>query len=562
MCMSSESASLGAVSADRLFHAAHASVALRRLARDARPMPTRPGHARWRARSARPVAALAGGPRRGRRRCARDRRPRRRRTRRFCGSLPRRACPRSARSRSRSTLATLDSLTADVDRAGIFVQIGFQRRFDAGYRAARDAVARGALGTLLVVRAATHDPAPPAEAYIAASGGIFRDLHIHDFDAVRFVTGQEIVEVYADGAVRETRWFERHGDVDTAVAALRLSGGALGDPLGRAARRRSATTCASRSSAPATASPSAATARSPLRSVEPGAAAAGRPGYRNFLERFEPAYRAELAAFVAAVRDGGPTSPCSLHEARTALRVALAADRSRAETAANRDRGGDERANSDRLKSSQHPVAPDKESGHDERRSRRDDRADQGLAPRPPRQRRRRSSRPDGTWRPRRGRVRRRRGRRRHQGRGRHPRRHRLVLVGVQEGRRPGREGPQGRGVSVTQVYANNDVAKQVSGINAAIAARREDHRDIGAGRERPQGSADQGVQEGHPDHHRQLRPRRLRRPAGLHGARRPDRGDRGRGRRQAVQGRRCQEGADRDPRGLELGPRPARATA
>ena len=54
------------------------------------------------------------------------------------------------------------------------------------------------------LRLATHDPSPPPEAYIAASGGIFRDLHIHDFDAIRFVTGEEIVEVYADGAVRET----------------------------------------------------------------------------------------------------------------------------------------------------------------------------------------------------------------------------------------------------------------------------------------------------------------------------------------------------------------------
>src|SRR5205814_6473231 len=125
-------------------------------------------------------------------------------------------------------LSELDAVLEEVARAGIFVQVGFQRRFDAGYRAARDAVAAGALGNLLVIRAATHDPSPPSEEYIAVSGGIFRDLHIHDFDAVRWVTGEDIVEVYADGAVRATPWFERHGDVDTAVAALRLSGGALG----------------------------------------------------------------------------------------------------------------------------------------------------------------------------------------------------------------------------------------------------------------------------------------------------------------------------------------------
>ena len=60
-------------------------------------------------------------------------------------------------------LAALDDVLAEVDRAGILVQIGFQRRFDAGYRAAHDAVAAGALGNLLVVRAATHDPSPPAQ---------------------------------------------------------------------------------------------------------------------------------------------------------------------------------------------------------------------------------------------------------------------------------------------------------------------------------------------------------------------------------------------------------------
>src|SRR5438552_2388106 len=62
----------------------------------------------------------------------------------------------------------------------------------------------------------------------ATAGGIFRDLNIHDFDAIRYVTGEEIVEVYADGAVRETDWFARHNDVDAAVAAIRLSGGGLG----------------------------------------------------------------------------------------------------------------------------------------------------------------------------------------------------------------------------------------------------------------------------------------------------------------------------------------------
>lgn len=226
-------------------------------------------------------------------------------------------------------LATIDGVREDVARAAILVQVGFQRRFDAGYRAARDAVAAGTVGRILVMRAATHDPSPPPEEYIATSGGIFRDLNIHDFDAVRFVSGEEVVEVYADGAALDTPWITRHGDVDVSAAILRLESGALvvvtgtrRDPLGYDVRLEVVGT-----------EDSVAVgldARSPLRSLEPDAAQSGLSRYGNFLDRFEPAYRAELAAFVQSVQSGGPTL-CSLGEARAALVVALAADRSRSE---------------------------------------------------------------------------------------------------------------------------------------------------------------------------------------------------------------------------------------
>ncbi len=222
-------------------------------------------------------------------------------------------------------LDVLDSVIAAVARAGILVQVGFQRRFDDEYLAARQAVAAGTIGTLLVLRAATHDPAPPSEAYIAGSGGIFRDLHIHDLDAIRFVSGQEIVEVYAAGAVRETAWFAAHGDVDAAAAVLTLESGALAvvtgtrhDPLGYDVRLEVFGTGDSLAVGLA--------GRLPLHA--PGTPAV--PGPADFLERFEAAYRAELAAFVATVRGGGP-SPCPLEAARSALAAAVAADRSRAE---------------------------------------------------------------------------------------------------------------------------------------------------------------------------------------------------------------------------------------
>jgi myo-inositol 2-dehydrogenase/D-chiro-inositol 1-dehydrogenase len=212
-------------------------------------------------------------------------------------------------------LDVLERVEAEVERAGILVQVGFQRRFDDGYRAARQAVADGTLGRLLVLRAATHDPVPPAEEYIADSGGIFRDLNIHDFDAIRFVTGDEVVEVYADGSVLETPWFERHGDVDTAAAVLRLASGALAVVTGTRH------------------DPHGYDVRLELFGVADGVAVGAPPaesGYRNFVDRFAAAYRAELAAFVGAVAANKP-SPCTLADARAALRIALAADRSRAE---------------------------------------------------------------------------------------------------------------------------------------------------------------------------------------------------------------------------------------
>src|SRR5919112_1533978 len=105
-----------------------------------------------------------------------------------------------------------------VVEAGARVHIGFQRRFDAGYSAAREALASGVLGDLRRVHMLTADPAPPPAEYIAASGGAFRDMLIHDFDALRWVTGREVVEVYATGVARGADFFASAGDVSEATA--------------------------------------------------------------------------------------------------------------------------------------------------------------------------------------------------------------------------------------------------------------------------------------------------------------------------------------------------------
>jgi myo-inositol 2-dehydrogenase/D-chiro-inositol 1-dehydrogenase len=225
-------------------------------------------------------------------------------------------------------LQTMDDVLKEVARAGTLVQVGFQRRFDAGYEAAREAVATGGVGRILAMRAATHDPVSPPAEYIAASGGIFCDLHIHDFDAVRFVSGEEITQVYADGAALDASWAGELDDVDVSAAVLQLSGGGLvivsgtrRDPLGYDVRLEVFGTGDSIAVGQ--------DARSPIRSVEPGGARPEAP-YRDFWDRFEPAYRKELAAFVETVRTGAP-SQCPLEEAGAALAAALAAEQSRAE---------------------------------------------------------------------------------------------------------------------------------------------------------------------------------------------------------------------------------------
>jgi myo-inositol 2-dehydrogenase/D-chiro-inositol 1-dehydrogenase len=215
------------------------------------------------------------------------------------------------------------------DSTGVPLQMGFQRRFDAGYRAAHDLLHDGSLGHLYVIRMAGHDPEPPHPEYIPVSGGIFRDFAVHDFDALRFVTGREVEEVYADGSVIAFPLFAELGDVDTAVATLRLEGGALAimsttrhDPLGYDIRME---LFGSGDSVAVGWDP-----RTPLRSVEPTMnGPSGRP-YRNFQERFAAAYRAEMDAFVD-VAAGRRESPCTARDALEALRTAVACDRSRAE---------------------------------------------------------------------------------------------------------------------------------------------------------------------------------------------------------------------------------------
>ncbi|HEU4848110.1 MAG TPA: Gfo/Idh/MocA family oxidoreductase [Rubrobacteraceae bacterium] len=215
-----------------------------------------------------------------------------------------------------------------VESGGAVLQIGFQRRFDAGYVEAKRIVYSGALGTLYSLRLATHDPEPPHEGYIPTSGGIFRDLHIHDFDILRWLAGSEVEEVYAVGSVRGFEVFSRYGDVDTAAALIKMEDGVVAvltggrhDPLGYDVR---AEVFGSGDSIAV-----GLDGRTPLRSVESGMPPPEKP-YPNFQARFEDAYRAELRHFLRLAR-GEAENPCTARDALEALRIAMAADLSLAE---------------------------------------------------------------------------------------------------------------------------------------------------------------------------------------------------------------------------------------
>ena len=216
-----------------------------------------------------------------------------------------------------------------VAAAGAPLHVGFQRRFDAGYRALRQAVQSGELGWVHTLRGCTSDAAPPHAAYIPTSGGIFRDCAVHDFDAIRWVTGREVTEVYAAGANKGEAFFAEAGDVDTASAVLTLDDGALAsvtctryNGAGYDVRLE---VCGSTDSMSAGLDD-----KTPLRSAEPGVTWPSADPYQAFMDRFRDAYVAELKAFTALAA-GRIDSPCTAEEALQALLIAEAADLSRRE---------------------------------------------------------------------------------------------------------------------------------------------------------------------------------------------------------------------------------------
>ncbi len=125
-------------------------------------------------------------------------------------------------------LARIDRALAAVEKAGVKLQIGFNRRFDPNFRRVRELVAAGKIGEPHILRITSRDPAPPPIEYIKVSGGIFLDMTIHDFDMARYLISSEVEEVYVAAGVMVDPAIGEAGDVDTAIITLRFENGVIG----------------------------------------------------------------------------------------------------------------------------------------------------------------------------------------------------------------------------------------------------------------------------------------------------------------------------------------------
>lgn len=220
-------------------------------------------------------------------------------------------------------LAAMRELVEDIERSTVPVLVGFQRRFDPAMVALRRRITGGELGAIYHVRATGFDADPPDFAYLPGSGGIFRDLLIHDLDAIPWLVDEPVVEVYASGSVQVDEAFARADDVDNAVVLLKFAGGAHAvlsagrhDPLGYDHRIE---VLGARDSVAV-----GLDARTPLHAD----VATNDDAYPGFPDRFRHAYRNEMVVFTEVVA-GQAENPSPARDSLVSLGLADACERSR-----------------------------------------------------------------------------------------------------------------------------------------------------------------------------------------------------------------------------------------
>lgn len=216
----------------------------------------------------------------------------------------------------------------EVEKAGVKLQVGFNRRFDHNFSQVKKMVDEGKLGDVHIVKITSRDPAPPPAEYSTVSGGMFLDMTIHDFDMARFLAGSEVTEVYVSATCLVDPAIGEAGDVDTAVINLTFANGALGviDNSRRAVYgydQRVEVFGNKGAAAAANDTPTTVTF-----SGEDGVVG-DKPLY-FFLERYMQSFRDEMLQFVDAVNNDKPT-PTTVDDGLKSLMIALAAKKSVAE---------------------------------------------------------------------------------------------------------------------------------------------------------------------------------------------------------------------------------------
>lgn len=213
-------------------------------------------------------------------------------------------------------------------KAGVKLQVGFNRRFDHNFAKVKAMVKNGDIGEVHIIKITSRDPAPPPSEYSAVSGGMFLDMTIHDFDMARFLAGSEITEVYANATCLVDPAIGEAGDVDTAVISLKFANGAVGviDNSRKAAYGYDQRIEVFGSKGAAVAANDTETN---VTFMGENGVISDKPLY-FFLERYMQSFRDEMLQFVDAVLNDKPT-PTNVEDGLYSILVALAAKKSVAE---------------------------------------------------------------------------------------------------------------------------------------------------------------------------------------------------------------------------------------
>lgn len=219
------------------------------------------------------------------------------------------------------TVAEAEAIMQAVAAAGIYLQVGFMRRFDPGHMAAKEMIQSGSIGEPIYIHDCQRDPNGPPPEYVPQSGGLFVDMGIHDLDVARWMMGCEISEIYAQGAVLKHTFLNDLDDVDDGQMLLKFTSGALG----MIEISRNANDVYDTRTEIIGKEKSVFVGQDQL---TPYTIIGGRQRTVDManwcLGRFKDAYELEIQAFTDAVREGKP-SPVTAYDGMIGIKLALAA---------------------------------------------------------------------------------------------------------------------------------------------------------------------------------------------------------------------------------------------